>query len=137
MKEENYSYLGFGFFFFFIVIIVITGSAILYNSRMNKINKSNSNEFQVVLNDKMKKDKDEDYIYYSMLENVSESLNVTQKKAIINLDSADAKKVNEELSKIYDRALESIKRSNDTEYVCENCSDLYSAILIEYAVYSY
>lgn len=136
MKEENYSYLGFGCFFFFIVIIVIIGSVILYNGRFSDLNKNGSEGIGITINDKKKKDKDKDFVYFSMEDTVSESLNLTYKKATINLDSSEAEEVNKELEKIYDNVVATIKKSNSTDNVCENDSDLYSADYLEYVIYS-
>lgn len=137
MREEDYGYLGFACFFLIIVIIVIAGSWILYNNHNAKLTNTASNNTEVVLTDKLKKDKEKDFIYYTMEESVSDSLVITYKKATINLDSKDAEEVNEDLSKIYDEALASVVKSNDTENICDNASDIYSAVSLEYAIYFY
>lgn len=135
MKEENYSYIGFACFFFFIVIIVMVGSFILY--RNNSVKLDDENATQININEKIKEDKTKELVYYTLEESASETLNLNYKKANININSDDAKTVNEELNKIYDEALSSIKKSNNTELICESGSDIYSAISLDYAVYNY
>ena len=137
MKEENYSYLGFGCFFFFIVILVIIGSVILYKNSNLSFNKINSSSFQTDINEKNKKDGEKDFVYYTLEEVVSTDLGLKYRKANVNIDSDDAVKVNEELDKLYDEVLLSIKKSNETDAICENGSDIYTAISIDYAVYTY
>lgn len=137
MKEENYSYLGFGCFFFFIVILVIIGSVILYKNSNLSFDKENSSSTQINLNEKKKKDREKEFVYYTLEETVSTNLDLKYKKANINIDSDDAVEVNEELDKSYDEVLSSIKKSNDTDVICENGSDIYAALSLDYAVYTY
>lgn len=135
MREENYSYVGFACFFFFIVIIVMFGSFILY--RNNNVKLDEDSENKVNINEKIKEDKTKEFIYYTLEEAASDTLNLNYRKANINIDNKDANEVNEELSKIYDEALSSIKKSNSTDLICESGSDIYSAISLDYAVYDY
>ena len=136
MSEENNSFIGFGCFFFFIVVLVLIGSIILFNIEKSKKIDGNSNKVKDNLNDKKKKDKKQDFIFYTLEENVSDYLNATIKKANINLKSEDADNINLELDKIYSNALKEIKKSNE-ELICENGSDIYSYNNIDYASFTY
>ena len=135
MQEENSNYLGFGCFFFFVVIIILVCSIILYNEQKFKIKTTDSNNSEVILNEQIKKDKSKDFIYFSLEENISNQLSATLKKANININNKDADSINNVLSKIYDEALLSVKKSNEIENICENGSDIYSYNSLDYAFY--
>lgn len=137
MKEENASYIWFACFFFFIVILVLIGSFLLYRNHNLKFRSTDTEGQNVLVSDKMKKNKEKDYIYYEMEENFSSSFDFSYKKAVFNFASEDAKEVNLELSKIYDDAFSTIIKSNTTDHVCANGSDLYASSLLDYAMYAY
>ncbi len=136
MKEENNGYLGFALFFFFIVLLVVVGSILVYKNQKGKYDNTNHTENRILVEDKLKEDKDKDFIYYTSEEVISESLNFTMKKATINLKSESAKEANEELEEIYNQALTSVKKTS-TENTCENDSDIYSTTTLNYANYTY
>lgn len=137
MKEENNSYLGFALFFFFIVILIFTGSFLLYYNQKIKITKEPNEGVKVVLTDKLKENKEEDFIYYSPSEMIAEDLQISYKKAFINLNSEDAKEVNALLDELYSNALTTIKRPNEETFICENGSTIYEAKIIDYASFYY
>lgn len=137
MKEENASYLWFACFFFFIVILILIGSFFLYQNHRYKFTNQGIGNQNVLISDKMKQEKEQDFVYYGMEEAISSFHNFSVKKAIVNLTSEDAKEVNGALNAIYDKSLSSIVKSNSSVSTCANESDLYAALVPEYAVYSY
>jgi len=136
MKDENSNYLGFVCFFLLIVAIVITGSVILYKSRESKLIDKSTSSNKNVLNDKMKLEKEEDFIYY-IDELDSGNSSVVYKKAVINLNSDDAKEVNEIIEKLIDKSKESVILAGTEETVCENGSKEFSYSSLDYNVYLY
>ncbi len=133
MEDENSSYLGFGIFFFLVVLMVAVGSILIYINK-TKSNHSEADEVEIVDSEKIKLDKEKDFVYYTLEEKVSDNLDFVYKKANINIKGSDAQKVNEELDKLYEEALKSVKKSNDSN-ICENESDIYSANVIDYILY--
>lgn len=137
MKEENNSYIGFALFFFLIAILVAIGSFILYFNKINFNNDQDDTNLEVKLSDKLKENKQEDFIYFTAIENISTQNSLTYKKANINLKSDDAESVNEKLDDMYNKALTSVKKANNEENICNNSSEIYEAAILDYASYSY
>lgn len=136
MRDENSNYIGFVCFFLLIIIIVISGSVVLYKSHQSKSISKNFSNNETIINDKMKVETEEDFIYY-VDEIVEESLSLVYKKAIINLNSEDAKTVNEILEKLVDSSKNSIIKSNSEENLCENGNEIFSYNSLDYSIYSY
>ena len=136
MKDEHSNYFGFVCFFLLIIAIVIVGSITLYKSHNSKLIDKKSPSDEVIINDKMKVEKEEDFLYY-VDEITTDETNLVYKKAVINLNSEDAKEINETLEKFVDTAKDSIVKSDETENICENGSELFSYNSLDYSVYSY
>ncbi len=136
MKDNN-SYIGFACFFLLIVTLIAVGSFLVYRTYQKPANNSVDTTNNSELKEKIKKDANKDFIYFTNEEKISEDLNISYKKAIINLKSADADKVNEELDQIYSNALTTVKKQGQGDTTCANNIDLYSAKTIDYATYTY
>lgn len=135
MQEDNSNYVGFGCFFFLVVLIILGCSIVLYNEQKFKFKANDLQDSKGFLNEKIKKDKNKDFVFFTLEENISEQLQVVLKKANINIDIEESAKINEVLGEIYDEALLSVKKSDDNERVCENQTDIYSYISLDYAMY--
>lgn len=94
MRDEKANYIGFILFFLSIVLIVVVGSVTLYSVRNNEINKKKIVNDEVVVTDKLKKDKNKDFIYYSDREEINKDLNIYYTYPIINIDSSTANNLN-------------------------------------------
>lgn len=94
MRDEKANYIGFILFFLSIVLIVVVGSVTLYSVRNNEINKKKVVNDEVVVTDKLKKDKNKDFLYYTDREEINKDLNIYYTYPIINIDSSAANNLN-------------------------------------------
>lgn len=134
MQESDSNYVGFGLFFFLIVLIILACSIFMFlNVRNKNQEKRISDNNEMVISDKNKKDKSKDFIYFTDEETISEELNLIYKMPIINLDSEDAKDSNEEI-KTYVMDIKSTLEKENTE----NCpNSILKTNYLDYAVYTY
>lgn len=139
MEEENRNILGFALFFFCIVLLVAGGSVLLflnYKERNSLVNSSNGEE--TIVTDQKKVDKSKDFIYYTDEEVISESLSITSKIPVINLDSEDAKTVSNEV-KEYVKTIKNTLKKNTENKTCtyENQEEILETSYLDYGIYEY
>ncbi len=138
MDEENNNILGFGFFFFFIVLIVVGGSILVYLN-IGKENQEKSttgnNETQI---DKMKLEKEKDFIYYTNEKIISESLSIVSKLPVINLNSDDAKNTTKELKNYVEEVNGTLKK-NTENITCayQNDEQILETNFLDFGTYIY
>lgn len=137
MREENSNYLGFGLFFFLIVVLVLLGSVLIFlnfkNKRSDRVIKDTN---EIVLSDKMKKDKGKDFIYFTEEETISEDLNLVYKVPVINLNNDMATQINNEI-KNYASTIKGSLQKGDTSLCINSSTDIYNLRFLEYAIYTY
>lgn len=139
MREENNNYLGFALFFFAVVLIVLIGSIFLFFNNQNKKNERKIDDNQeMVLSDKMKKEKNQDFIYFTKEEKISDSLSIVNKYPIINLESEEASTTTNEL-KNYIETVKSTLKYTDESFCEDNAvvDRIYETKFLDFTVYSY
>lgn len=129
MKDEKANYIGFILFFLSIILIVIVGSVTLYSVRNNEINKKKVINDEVVVTDKLKKDKSKDFLYYSDREEINKDFNIYYTYPIINIDSHDANNLNNILKNNVDEAKNNIIKNEEGTIIEANA--------FEYTNYTY
>ena len=140
MRDETNGYLGFSIFFLIILSIVVLGTFALYKDS-KKENKSPTSEPTVNENvsDSIKIDKDKDLIYFENEEIVSEKLEISYKDVVININSDDAKKINNLLNNEKNELIKNIKKSDDAqdEDICdfEESDGIYETKIRDYAIF--
>lgn len=138
MQESDSNYVGFGLFFFLIVLIILACSVFMFlNVRNKNQEKRISDNNEVVVSDKNKKDKSKDFIYFIDEEIISEELNLIYKMPIINLDSEDAKEINEEIKTYVMNIKDTLEKGDSSKCYYEESYDIYKTNYLDYAVYTY
>lgn len=135
VEEESSNYLGFGLFFFLIVLIILLGSIFIFFNVRSK-NTVASYEETEQIGDKLKKDKDKEFIYFKEEETISETLNILYKVPVINLKSEEANAINNEL-KAYTSGVKNTLQKGDLYQCYDEASDIYKTNYLDYAVYKY
>lgn len=138
MQENDNNYLGFGLFFFLIVLIILVCSMLLFlNVRNKNQEKIVTDTNEVVISDKNKKDKSKDFIYFVDEETMSEELNLIYKVPVINLNSEDANRINDEI-KSYAREIKgTLEKGDPSKCYYEEPNDIFKTDYLDYAVYTY
>ncbi len=138
MQENDSNYVGFGLFFFLIVIIILVSSTILFlNTRSKNQEKVLNESNEVVVSDKNKVDKNKDFVYFTEEEVISDALNIIYKVPIINLDSEDAKTINNEIKEYASNIKNTLEKGNETKCPTNESTDIYKTNYLDYAVYTY
>lgn len=138
MHEDGSNYLGFGLYFFFIVILILAFSASIFYINQNKKNKEAEELLlQENLSDALKQDKTKDFIYYIDEEVLSEELRMTYKVPVINLDSEEARNVNQEMAEYASKIKSTLVKSTDDTCTYKNDSSIAKTLILDYGVYSY
>ena len=139
MEEENRNILGFALFFFCIALLVLGGSVLIFlNYKEQKKTITTNSQNETIVTDKKKVDKNKDFIYYTDEEVISESLSLTSKIPVINLDSEDAKNVSNEV-KEYAKSIKNTLKKNTENKTCtyENQEGILETSYLDYGVYEY
>ncbi len=137
MQEESNNYLGFGMFFFLIVLFILLGSILLFFNASSKMAEKKTNDFsETLLDDRMKMDKNKDFIYFTEEEILSEEMNLIFKIPIVNLKVESVNQVNEEI-KQYANSIKMTLQKGDTSLCMYTNTDIYSTNFLEYAIYNY
>lgn len=138
MQENDSNYLGFGLFFFLIVLIILVCSMLLFlNVRNKNQEKIITDTNEVVISDKNKKDKSKDFIYFTDEETMSEELNLIYKIPIINLNSEDANRINEEIKSYATQIKGTLEKGDPSKCYYEEPNDIFKTDYLDYAVYTY
>lgn len=132
MRDEKANYIGFILFFLSIVLIVVVGSVTLYSVRNNEINKKKIVNDEVVVTDKLKKDKNKDFIYYSDREEINKDLNIYYTYPIINIDSSVASNLNNNLKSNAIEAKNNIIKNEEGNIIEANTLEYTNYIYQEY-----
>ncbi len=133
MRDEKSNYTSFILFFLLIVFIVIIGSFTIYKMKYNELSQKKVMDNKIIISDKLKKNKDKDFVFYKDKELLSEELNILYTYPIINLDSTSANEINNILKANADSVKNSIVKD-----ICENNQEnIKSAINIDYNNYLY
>lgn len=138
MQENDSNYLGFGLFFFLIVLIILVCSMLLFlNVRNKNQEKIITDTNEVVVSDKNKKDKSKDFIYFIDEETMSEELNLIYKMPVINLNSEDANRINDEIKSYATQIKGTLEKGDPSKCYYEEPNDIFKTDYLDYAVYSY
>ncbi len=139
MDEESNNFLGFGLFFFLIVLIVLGGSYLIYTNFQNKQKEKIVDENEnVIVSDKNKEEKNKDFIYYTNEVVLSESLSLTSKFPVINLNSSDALNATNELKTYVESVNQTLKKQTEqTACVYENEEQIAETNYLDYGIYTY
>lgn len=138
MQENDSNYLGFGLFFFLIVLIILVCSMLLFlNVRNKNQEKIVTDTNEVVVSDKNKKDKSKDFIYFIDEEIMSEELNLVYKMPVINLNSEDANRINEEIKSYATQIKGTLEKGDPSKCYYEEPNDIFKTDYLDYAVYTY
>lgn len=138
MQENDSNYLGFGLFFFLIVLIILVCSMLLFlNVRNKNQEKIITDTNEVVVSDKNKKDKSKDFIYFIDEETMSEELNLIYKMPVINLNSEDANRINEEIKSYATQIKGTLEKGDSSKCYYEEPNDIFKTDYLDYAIYTY
>lgn len=119
-----------------IILIAVGGYLLVTSDKESESNKKTENY------DKIKVDKNQDFVYYTDREIVSSELEIIYQKININVNSEDAKRISTEINSKVDSLKNSITKISETEIpedkeLLYNVDDIYSADLQEYNYYQY
>ncbi len=119
-----------------IILIAVGGYLLVTSDKESESNKKTENY------DKIKVDKNQDFVYYTDREIVSSELEIIYQKININVNSEDAKRISSEINSKVDSLKNSITKISETEIpedkeLLYNVDDIYSADLQEYNYYQY
>lgn len=119
-----------------IILIAVGGYLLVTSDKESESNKKTENY------DKIKIDKNQDFVYYTDREIVSSELEIIYQKININVNSEDAKRISTEINSKVDSLKNSITKISETEIpedkeLLYNVDDIYSADLQEYNYYQY
>ena len=119
-----------------IILIAVGGYLLVTSDKESESNKKAENY------DKIKVDKNQDFVYYTDREIVSSELEIIYQKININVNSEDAKRISTEINSKVDSLKNSITKISETEIpedkeLLYNVDDIYSADLQEYNYYQY
>ena len=139
MQNETNGYVGFSIFFLIIIAIVILGTYFLYSDeKKDTRSKTSTQEVTDSAQDKLKIEKNQDLIYFTNVETLSEKLGITTKDVVININSDDAKKVSQILANAKKEQEKEIKTKADApkNTTCDftETDDLYEAPIRDYAI---
>ena len=129
MQEKNY--LSVTIFVLIIFILLLGGNYLIKNRDKAETSKLVDT----------RKDKTEEYVYFSDSNTVSEDLDLVYNTIHINIDSQDAKRLEEELNAEMTKAYNSIKKTSavsfdkkDIVYELDDNNDIYEADYLKYDV---
>ena len=119
-----------------IILIAVGGYLLVTSDKESESNKKTENY------DKIKVDKNQDFVYYTDKERGSSELKIIYQKININVNSEDAKRISSEINSKVDSLKNSITKISETEIpedkeLLYNVDDIYSADLQEYNYYQY
>lgn len=138
MQDEGSNYLGFGLFFFLIVLIIVGCSTLLFlNVRSKNQEKRVTGDNEVTISDKNKVDKKEDFIYFTDEEVLSEELNISYKRPIINLKSDAAKNINEEIKNYANTIKKTLEKGSSDACQYNDTANILKTNFLEYATYTF
>lgn len=127
MQEKNY--LSITIFAFIIFILLLGGNYLIKNR--NKIENTKLTDIRI--------DKTKDYVYFTDSKTVSEELDLIYNTIHINLDSEDAKNLENELNNEMNTAYDTIKKTSEVTfdkknivYELDDDNDIYSADYLKY-----
>ena len=129
MQEKNY--LSVTIFVLIIFILLLGGNYLIKNRDKTETSKLVDT----------RKDKTKEYVYFSDSNTVSEDLDLVYNTIHINIDSQDAKRLEEELNSEMTKAYNSIKKTSavsfdkkDIVYELDDNNDIYEADYLKYDV---
>lgn len=129
MQEKNY--LSVTIFVLIIFILLLGGNYLIKNRDKAETSKLVDT----------RKDKTKEYVYFSDSNTVSEDLDLVYNTIHINIDSQDAKRLEEELNAEMTKAYNSIKKTSavsfdkkDIVYELDDNNDIYEADYLKYDV---
>ena len=129
MQEKNY--LSVTIFVLIIFILLLGGNYLIKNRDKAETSKPVDT----------RKDKTKEYVYFSDSNTVSEDLDLVYNTIHINIDSQDAKRLEEELNAEMTKAYNSIKKTStasfdkkDIVYELDDNNDIYEADYLKYDV---
>lgn len=129
MQEKNY--LSVTIFVLIIFILLLGGNYLIKNRDKTETSKLVDT----------RKDKTKEYVYFSDSNTVSEDLDLVYNTIHINIDSQDAKRLEEELNDEMTKAYNSIKKTSavsfdkkDIVYELDDNNDIYEADYLKYDV---
>lgn len=129
MQEKNY--LSVTIFVLIIFILLLGGNHLIKNRDKAETSKLVDT----------RKDKTKEYVYFSDSNTVSEDLDLVYNTIHINIDSQDAKRLEEELNAEMTKAYNSIKKTSavsfdkkDIVYELDDNNDIYEADYLKYDV---
>lgn len=129
MQEKNY--LSVTIFVLIIFILLLGGNYLIKNRDKTETSKLVDT----------RKDKTKEYVYFSDSNTVSEDLDLVYNTIHINIDSQDAKRLEEELNAEMTKAYNSIKKTSavsfdkkDIVYELDDNNDIYEADYLKYDV---
>lgn len=129
MQEKNY--LSVTIFVLIIFILLLGGNYLIKNRDKTETSKLVDT----------RKDKTKEYVYFSDSNTVSEDLDLVYNTIHINVDSQDAKRLEEELNAEMTKAYNSIKKTSavsfdkkDIVYELDDNNDIYEADYLKYDV---
>lgn len=129
MQEKNY--LSVTIFVLIIFVLLLGGNYLIKNRDKTETSKLVDT----------RKDKTKEYVYFSDSNTVSEDLDLVYNTIHINIDSQDAKRLEEELNAEMTKAYNSIKKTSavsfdkkDIVYKLDDNNDIYEADYLKYDV---
>lgn len=138
MQEEGSNYLGFGLFFFLIVLIIVGCSVLLFfNVRSKNREKMVSSDNEVTVSDRNKVDKGKSFIYFTDEEVLSEELNLTYKRPVINLKGDSVKDINEEIKNYVGVTKGTLQKGSSESCQYNETANILKTNFLEYATYTF
>lgn len=136
MEEKNKAIVGSIVFIILILTLAIGGYIYAFKSDNHQTDKE-LQEKKIMEN---KKDTSKDFIYYDNLVELSNTLGITYKDAIINLNNTQAFAINSELKSEREEYYNTVKKisetTNDTgNEILYDTDDIYSATIRDYQNY--
>ena len=138
MEERNKAIAGCIIFAALILILGVGGY--IYAFKIGKHNTKEIIQTQEIVDNKINSDKE--YVYFENERVVSDTLNIVYRDVVVNLDNASAKEFNDNIVSENTELYKGIKKISDQQIeegkeVAYDTDDIYSAILRDYATYTY